>query len=361
MLKKILAVGAGAFILSGCSLNVPVPGGLSSTGGSVWKSFDGGQTFAPKATIDEKRRISSADVLAFAFHPTDPQIIYIGTLESGLFRTTDGAEHWEPIVFPPTRNYGLAIDQSNGDRIYASGVYEGIAKMYRSDDAGKNWKEIYTEPGTGTVITALGSNPDVPNTLYAGTSAGVIIKSTNGGETWDNVVLAKDTAANTGAITKVLFERGSPDKVTLLVFNQGALVSTNGGKAWSDYSKNIYLSSPEERRARPESMTTIVADPALRSVLYAGAKNGLFRSRDSGKSWEALDIIESSKAFSIRSVAISPANSNEIVYASGNAFYKSTDGGKKWATTQLEIDRGVSVIEYDPAQPGMIYFALRKF
>lgn len=355
MLKKLLAVGAGAVVLSGCSLGVPGMGGLSSGGGSIWKSFDSGQTFAPKITVDEKRTIASADVLTFAFHPTDPQTIYIGTAGSGLFKTTDGGEHWVPVVFPPLKNYGLAIDRSDGDRLYASGVYGDIAKMYRSDDAGQNWKEIYTEPGPGTVITALGSNPDVPSVLYAGTSAGVVVKSMNGGETWDNVALAK------GPVTKVLFESGLPDKVTLLVFNQGVMASSDGGKNWSDHTVSQTGASFGTGNGKPMNMTALEADPLQSGTFYAGAANGLFRSRDGGKNWEAIDIIESSRKFPVRSVAISPVNSDEIVYASGNAFYRSTDGGVRWATTQLDISRGVSVIEYDPLQPATVYFALRKF
>lgn len=341
----------GACVLSGCSPSVPLPG---ATGGSIWKSFDGGQTFVPKVTVDEKRRIASADVLAFVIDPDSPETIYIGTMSNGLFKTTDGAEHWEPLEFPPLKNYGLALDRNDRDRIYASGVYNDIAKIYRSDDAGKNWKEIYTEPGAGTVITALGSSPDIPGTLYAGTSAGVIIKSTNGGDTWDNIGSAS------GAVTRVLFEKGMSEKVLLLVFNGGMRVSADGGKTWADHTGTT-LSSFGTDQVRPDGITTVVTDPKTPGTLYAGAKNGLFRSRDSGQSWQALDIIESSKKFPVRAVAVNPANSGEIVYASGSAFYKTTDGGVKWATTELAIDRSVNILEYDPSRPEALYFTLRKF
>lgn len=352
MLRKILLVVGSALVLSGCSLDAP--SGIGTSGGSVWKSFDSGETFAPKVTVNEEQRIGSADVLSFVFNPRDSQTIYIGTKGDGIFRTTDGAEHWEQLVFPPLKTYGLTIDRNNGDRLYASGVYGDIAKMYRSDDAGKNWKEIYTEPGKGTVITALGSNPDVPETLYAGTSAGVVIKSTNGGETWKNVLVVK------GPVTKVLFHKGFPEMATLLVLNSGAVFSSDGGKTWND-NKIQGVASRSAAEARPDGIVSIAADPGKANILYAGAKNGLFRSDDSGKNWQALDIIESSKKFPVRAIAVNPENSDEIVYASGNAFYRSVDGGVKWATTQLEIDRSVSAIEYDPAHPGVLYFSLRKF
>lgn len=351
MSRKILLVAVSALVLSGCSISIPSD--LGASGGSVWKSFDAGATFVPKVTVNEEQRIGTADVVSLVFDPRDPQIAYIGTRENGIFKTSDGAEHWEQLVFPPIKTYGLALDRNNGDRMYAGGVYGDIAKMYRSDDAGKNWKEIYTEPGEGTVITALGSNPDVPETLYAGTSAGVVIKSTNGGETWKNILAAD------GPVTEILFRRGSPDTVTLLVLDEGVAVSADGGATWNEYATSTVTFDADI--VSPEGIMTIAADPQSANILYAGAENGLFRSADSGKGWQAIDIIESSKRFPIRAVAVNPSDPNEIIYAAGNAFYRSVDGGVKWATTQLEIDRSVNIIEYEPSRPDIIYFALRKF
>lgn len=356
MISKILLTVGSALLLSGCSLPMPASLTGGSSAGSIWKSFDSGETFLPKVSVDEKKRITSADVLSFVFHPTDPQIIYIGTKESGIFKTSDGGEHWEQVVFPPIKTYGIAIDQGNGDRLYASGGFQDIAKLYRSDDAGKNWKEIYTEPGKGTVITALGSNPNAPEALYAGTSAGVVIKSTNGGETWRNIYLAK------GAVTKILFHKGAPEMVTLLVATEGVVFSTDGGTVWSDsQTQALAPQAPGVIEAQPATIGSLATDASNPSVLFAGATNGLFRSDNNGKTWRAIDIIESSKKFPVRAVAVNPADSKEIIYAAGNAFYRSIDGGTKWATTQLAIDRAVGSIDYEPKHPEIIYFTLRKF
>lgn len=351
-LLKFFGIVFAALALSGCSL-----GPLSNTGtqgGSIWKSFDSGQTFVPKVTIDEKRKISSADVVSFVFDPRNSDTIYIGTKANGIFRTNDGAEHWEQLQFPPIKVYGLAIDRYNNDRLYASGVYQDIAKIYRSEDAGKNWKEIYTEPGQGTVITALGSHPSAPDVLYAGTSAGVVIKSINGGETWSNVFVAK------GPVTKILLRKDQIEIITLLVLGHGVVFSSDGGQGWDEFA-TWGFSPPGILNVQPDSIVSLLADPARVDVLYAGAKNGLFKSEDNGKSWQALAVIESSKKFPMHAIAVNPQNTNEIVYIAGNAFYRSLDGGIKWATTQLEISRGVNNIEYDPVRPEVIYFVLRKF
>jgi photosystem II stability/assembly factor-like uncharacterized protein len=360
MLQKTLLLGGILFFLTGCSISLP---GTSATSGgatgSIYKSVDAGETFVPKVKIDDKKSISSADVLSVAMHPTNSQVIYIGTDKTGMFRTVNSGETWEQIAFPPTKIYGLAIDATNGDKIFATGVYENTGKVYRSVDAGANWKEMYTEPGQGTVITALTLDSVNPSIVYAATSAGVVIRSTDSGDTWRNVVTAK------GPVTEIFVN----DKTILLtIFNQGTEVSFDQGVTFEDNTKESVgtqvqnvVGADEVKVVLPANIYTIARDPRQTSVYYAGAGNGLFRTADYGKTWQEIDIIESSKKFPIRAIAVNPQSSNEIVYASGGAFYKSIDGGVKWSTAELKIGRGVSKIFYDPANPSTLFFTLRKF
>ena len=136
MIHKYFFVLGLLFFLTGCTIKLPTSGSSTAATGSVYKSTDAGHTFEAKITIDEKTKLSSADVLSVAIHPTNSQIIYIGTETNGLFRTTNGADTWQKIAFPPTKIYGLTVDNTNGDRLFATGVYESTGKIYRSLDAG---------------------------------------------------------------------------------------------------------------------------------------------------------------------------------------------------------------------------------
>ncbi len=356
MLKKLFVVSCACLFLSGCGTpqptvekppTPPVPG-------SIYKSFDAGRTFVPKITVDEKRRITSADVLVWAFHPTDPQTMYIGTASDGIFRTTDGAEHWEPMTFPPERVYGLAIDPSNPDRIFATGIYEKVAKVYRTEDAGVNWKEVYVEPGPGTVISSFAMHPTDSRILYAATDKGVVIKSSDGGEQWKNVYEAA------APVTKILIGSKVPEAVSLLVFQKGIIFSGDGGLTWADPSKNA-IASALDTAVSPGAIVSIAADPSTPSTLYAGGTGGMYRSLDFGKTWSAVEIIESAKQYPIRAIAINPQNPSEIIFAAGAAFYRSTDGGERWSVTELGIKKGVSTIVYEPGNSDIIYFGIRSF
>lgn len=357
MLKKILSIIGVSLVLSGCG---PAAKTGSSTPapplpGSIYKSFDSGRSFVPKITIDEKRHITSADILSWAFQPNDPNTMYIGTASDGIFRTRDGAEHWEKLTYPPERVYGIAIDPSNPDRIFATGVYEKIAKIYRTEDAGVNWKEMYVEPGAGTVISALALHPSDPNTLYAATDKGIVIKSIDGGMQWKNIYQA-------GApVTKILLGLKNPESVSILAFQKEVIHSENGGLSWNDFSKDPLHAVTSPEGTSLSTPITLADDPSAPNVLYAGSTSGMYRSTDSGKTWNAMNIIESAKQYPIRSIAINPNNPNEIVFASGAVLYRSTDAGLSWSVTELGISKGVSVIVYEPGNPEVIYFGIRSF
>lgn len=357
MLKKILVVTCAALVLAGCgpattqtnkSPAPPVPG-------SLYKSFDAGKTFVPKITVDEKRRITSADILTWVFHPTDPNTMYIGTVSDGIFRTTDGAEHWEKMNFPPERVYGIAIDPTNPERIFATGVYEKVAKVYRTEDAGENWKEVYVEPGPGTVISSFVMHTGDPRILYAATDKGVVIQSSDGGEQWKNVYEAD------GPVTKILLGSRIPESVALLVFQKGVVFSGDAGRTWVDYGMGAGVAGASPSTSIAEDPVSLTADLNTPNILYAGTLGGMYKSIDFGKTWSTIPVIESAKQYPIRAIAINPRNSSEITFASGSVFYRSTDNGQHWAVTELGIQKGVSVIVYEPGNSDTIYFGIRSF
>lgn len=339
----------GVLALSGCSLPGTSPSG---TGAAVMKSADGGKTYAPKVTIDAKTTIAPANILSFVFEAGNPKRITVGTRENGIFMSENGGDTWKKMNFPPTKTYGLVADWSRPERLYAAGEWEGRGKLYRSDDRGGKWDEVYAEPNTGTVVTALIQHPKNASTLYVGTSAGVIIRTTDGGLTWGNLPGAET------AILSFAFDAGG-ETLYALTSGKGLLRSKNGGDSFE-----AIPGAGSSRRSTTLSLpkvTSLAIDPSRSGTFYAGTEKGLFRSRDFGDAWEELPVIESSKEFSVRAVAINPKNSNEIMYSSALAIYKSIDGGTNWSVYQLKANRAAGMIKYDSSDPNVIYLGLRTF
>ncbi len=382
MKKKIIGLLVVVFFLSGCSLNsrndntsqtsTPIASPDSSAfstktlPGSLWKTEDGGNTFIVKSKVDEKSNITKADILSIAYHPKQPKTLYVSSVESGIFKTEDGGDIWTPISFPPKKIYSFILDKNNPDnRMFASGMVDNWGKIFRTDDGGVTWKDVYTEPGQNIPITALSQYPFNHNVIFAGTASGTVLKSADGGETWKNI----GTPIN-GLVAEIIFDVAKKDVVYLLTFNDKIYYSENGGMKWIDWEdrKNKEASTIKKKvttmnanTSMPSGIVSILSDPHLSGVLYAGTNHGLYRSADFGKYWTELNIIESAKKFSIRSIAVNPQNSKEIVFVAGKTFYKSTNEGATWMTTSLNVDRGVSFITYDPFDAKYLFMGLRNF
>lgn len=392
MLQKITRFALLSVVLltlSGCVLKPPTIGNApvnpdqdpnvfnaAVEAGSIWRSDDGGKTFSPKVYVDEKRKVTKADVLNLSFLLREDEEtrvkmnelrrvpdIYVGTVDDMIFKTADGADTWQPVNFPPQRVYSFVASKRSIDRMYATGVIGGRGKIFRTTDGGETWKDVYSEPGPGTVIVSLAEHPMDVNLLYAGTSTGTVVLSRDGGDTWKNV----GTSVN-GPITGIVFDAKEKNTVYLLAFNSKIYVTADAGDTWKDLDtvrseerkKEGSTTAPPKPVVSMQAVNILVADPTVSGTLYVGTKSGIFRSRDFGLNFEKINIIESAEKFPIRALAVNPKNPSEIVFVAGRTFYKSVNGGETWSVELLSVDREVSILAYDPVYPEVLYLGLRK-
>lgn len=354
---------------------------------SIIRSTDSGQTFETyfKIATSAKAKIGPADVLSVAFHPETADTVVVTTYQDGIFVDTNRANAWKTINFPPKQIYSLIIDRAHpDDRMFASGVVSGNGRIFRTDDGGSSWRAVYAEPGNDTQVSAMTQDPRATDNILAGTSAGTVVRSTDGGDTWKNIgQTIKGYIGNfTNDSTRASF-------VYLLVQKGKIYHSSDGGVTWKNWEeeKEKEIKALNEKitvlsRARntegvkqvraqiaalrernktekePANLLFIVADPNVSGTLYASATNGLFRSTDFGKYWKEVNIIESAKKYPIPSVAINPNNSDDIAFVAGKTFYRSINRGATWAITPIDNARDASFVAYDPFDSSIIFVGL---
>lgn len=361
-IKKIALISfcfCSAFFFSACSFG----GGTEETTststavkkqtGSVIKSFDGGKNWENKVRISETSSIGSFDILSMEIDPFDTNVVYVGTEKDGLFVSKDGGDKWEKLVFPLTKIYGLAIDKNNTRTIYASGVVDKRAKIYKSVDKGESWAETYTEPVNDSIISSLGISKKNPKVLYCGTSEGMIFKSVDSGQSWKNL-----TKAN-GPVIDISFDSEN-DNTIYFGISKGTILRTNDGGGKIEDLEKITIEKMAEGKMFGFDVYSIESDPKTPGVLYVGTDSGIWKGTDFGSRWEEINILESSKMFPVRAVAVNPQNPNEILYSNSGVIYRSVDNGASWLTFQLTTEKTVEMIRYNPVNPGIIYAGLRK-
>jgi photosystem II stability/assembly factor-like uncharacterized protein len=155
--------------------------------GGFHRSDDGGKTWKHESVSGIYRRV---DVIYF--HPTDPNIICVGTHHQGLFKSYNNGKSWVPhsdglrsqIRLPYYGAYlisGFTADKNNPDIYYTGADYSS----WKSTDGGLNWNEM-DRSLTCEFVRTMAVDPKNPNKVYAGSNIGMY-KSTNAGNSWQSI------------------------------------------------------------------------------------------------------------------------------------------------------------------------------
>ncbi len=266
-----------------------------SVGDGVYKSTDAGNTWTHLGLRDAQQ------IPKIAVDPKNPNRLFVAALghpygpneERGIFRSTDGGESFQRVLFKDVNTGGkdVDIDPSNPDIVFATmweqrqgpwenGAWNGTnGGMFKSTDGGTTWKPLKQGLPDGIIDAEIGIAPSNPRRIYAtveATENGTgIYRSDDGGETWarsttdsrptsrinEAVPHVHPTDPDTLIVTDIVSYKstdggrtfvpfkGAPGgddnqniwwnpndpNIMLLVVDQGAVVTLNGGDTWSSW------------------------------------------------------------------------------------------------------------------------------
>ena len=172
---------------------------VAGFGRGVYKSSDGGQTWALKnngITQEEPFawRLARSSIgtlyVVIARRSEDGSIGNAG--DGALYRSTDGAEHWQRVSLPEGTNgpNGLAIDPQSPDRLYlaawarATGEHGDGGGIFLSEDGGKSWKQVLDKDRHIYDVTV---DPQDSNVLYAAGFESSAWRSADRGRNWSRI------------------------------------------------------------------------------------------------------------------------------------------------------------------------------
>jgi photosystem II stability/assembly factor-like uncharacterized protein len=321
---------------------------FGATGGGVWKTLDGGSNWK---NISDKYFGGSIGAVAVA--QSDENIIYVGEGENtmrgnvseglgGVWRSEDAGRTWKNIGLKDGRHIiRLVIHPRNADIVWAAVVGHLFGPnetrgVYKTIDGGKNWKRVlYVNNQTGA--SELVMEPGNPEVFYAGTwrvirrpysmeSGGEgsgLWKSTDGGETWKNISAKKGLPKSVWGIVGVAVAPSNPDKIYTIIEN------ANGGMfASNDGGETWALTSSDNNiRQRAWYYTKVFVDPKNENTVYAPNVN-FMRSRDGGKTFTAVRTPHGDH----HDLWVDPEDGTRMIVADDGGAQISFDGGENWST-----------------------------
>ena len=323
---------------------------FGATGGGVWKTMDGGSNWR---NISDKYFGGSMGAVAVA--PSDESIIYVGEGENtmrgnvseglgGMWRTEDGGRTWQNIGLKDGRHIiRIVIHPRNPNIVWVAvmGHLFGPNEergVFKTVDGGKSWKKVlYLNNQTG--CSDLVMEPGNPTTFYAGMwrvirtpysleSGGEgsgLYKSTDGGETWNNITSKKGLPKGTWGIVGVAVAPSNSDKIYALIENAngGMYMSADAGETWT------LTSSDNNIRQRAWYYTKVFVDPKNENIVYA-PNVGFMRSRDGGRTFQSSSTPHGDH----HDLWIDPEDGNRMIVADDGGAQVSFDAGTNWSTYQ---------------------------
>jgi photosystem II stability/assembly factor-like uncharacterized protein len=285
--------------------------------------------------LNDGREFPRDTVSAIAIDPRNPDGLYIGTENSGLYKTTDGGQTWKPQYNGVTGASveSLMVDPNNPNTLYAALNGELLQSM----DGGESWQRVLFDPKEdwcgGSVLLA---DPHGHGKLYA---AGVCLFVREGAD-WIRV---KDADLCPDRISSLAVHPS--DENTLLATQQswssercegGIYLTVDGGREWKLL--------PSWKEGEPSSVTWNI-DPQGKEEIYVIAGGNLMVSLDRGAAWNVVG-----KVFTKGMVAT--ADGYLIVYY-GNKLFKVTNHGNSWeslSTPSLHSFRTLVISSDDPSR-----------
>jgi FG-GAP-like repeat len=362
---------------------------------SLWQPL-GPSPIPINATVTYSGRVS-----AIAVHPTNPNIVYVGTAQGGLYRTLNGGTTWTPLMDSAlTIAIGaVAISPSDPTTVFVgtgeaalcgSGCFIGVG-LYRITNADTtpvlsqvlNKDASGNDVFTGRAISEIIVHPTDPNTIFAASTSGVagIGQTTNGlvlpaaGLYRSTNAMSADprfeklaitgTLASSRSITDIGVEPGNLNRMVVAVIGSGGdggtYLSTNALSAAPTWTRTL-TTGDGSTLGRTEFAVNKVASVV---TIYAatGTANGtLFKSIDGGATFNPTAAQTgwcSTQCFYDIAVAVDPNDANKV-YLGGSpslVFGRSTNGATStFANSSSGLHVDTQVFTLAPSDSNIMYF-----
>jgi photosystem II stability/assembly factor-like uncharacterized protein len=297
--------------------------------GGVWKTDNRGTTWNP--VFDSE---GSYSIGCITIDPNHPETVWVGTGENvsgrhvgygdGIYRSLDGGESWTNMGLKDSQHIGMiVVDPRDSNVVYVAAQGPlwspgGERGLYKTKDAGETWKLILSA-GRYTGANEVHLDPRDPDTIYASLH-----------QRFRNVAALMD---------------GGPES--------GIHKSTDGGKNWRELTNGIPV---EDKGKIGLSISPVEPNVIYATIELAQRAGGLWRSTDSGESWEKRsdEVYSGTGPHYYQEIFASP-HDVDTVYQVAPTLYKTVDGGETMKAVRNRTVHGdYHAVIFDPADPNYL-------
>lgn len=319
--------------------------------GGVWKTTDYGHTWKP---IFDDQPTGSIGALAIA--PSQPETIYVGSGEGlqrpdlstgdGIYKSTDGGKTWRHLGLRNAQQIGaILVDPRNPNLVYVAALGHPYGAneergVFRSTDGGETWQKIlYKDEDTGAI--ALTFDPKNSKVIYGvlwaarqgpwengawqGPGSG-LFKTTDGGNTWRQLTKGLPTFEQGLGRIGIAVAPSDSNTVYATVDSPqlgGIYRSDDAGESWQR------VGTDRRAWARGSDFAEIDVDPRNKEIVYASAI-AAYRSTDGGKTFTTFKGAPGGDDY--HTLWINPESPDIMLFATDQGAVVSVNGGETWSS-----------------------------
>ncbi|MBZ5664562.1 MAG: glycosyl hydrolase [Acidobacteriia bacterium] len=344
---------------------------FGATGGGVWKSTDGANTWSPVFDKDGAPSIGS-----LAVSVSDPNVVYVGTGEAcirgnishgdGVWKSVDAGKSWKSVGLKDSRAIGkVIVNPRNSDNVFVAALGHPFGPntergVFRTTDGGKTWdKVLYKDENTGAIDVAFDpQNPNIlfaslwetrrtPWTLSSGGPGSGIYRSTDGGSTWKHL---EEHGLPKGPYGRIgLAVAANSERVYAIIEAKeggGLYRSDDGGDAWD------LVNGSHGLLQRAWYYMHVIADPQDTNTVYV-ADVEFFKSTDGGRNFNKIKVPHGDN----HGLWIDPKNTKRMIASNDGGVTVSLDGGKSWTREDNQPTAQFYHVITDTRTPYYVYGA----
>ena len=345
---------------------------MGATGGGVWKSTDTGSSWE---NISDGFFGGSIGSIAVA--DADHNVIYVGGGEKtvrgnvsygyGIWKSENGGKTWESKGLPKSRHIPrVRIHPKNPDIVYAAVLGNLFAPnaergVYKSIDGGDTWKKVlFVNNNAGAVDLIIDPTNSrilyattwrvrrTPYSLESGGEGSSFWKSTDGGDTWEEIKNKKGLPKGEWGISGVTVSPANGDRIWALIENKdgGLYRSDDGGETWK------MINNQRALRQRAWYYTRLYADTQDPDLVYV-VNVRYHQSKDGGVTFKAKVAPHGDH----HDMWIAPEDPTRMIIGDDGGAQVSTDRGETWTTYHNQGTAQFYRVTTDNHVPYRIYVA----
>ncbi len=345
-------------------------GGRTNEGSGLLRSLDKGKTWSNAAISEEQKTRFPAKILDIAGHPRNPDILYLGATEQGLWRSETAGASWKRIsdssgvLQDQSDVYRIGVSASRPETLYVAAFQDNRGRVLVSDNNGAAFRQVYEVSQNRFGVFDLWVDPADARRVLIATGEGGLLETRNGGESWRSVRWFGES------LRRLIVNPVVTGEIYILADAGRVWKTSDSGENWRDLSGAI--SRPDQPEQTLEALvfpppdllpsfelgggsaTTLLLDPILPQRLYAISRGELLRSENGGESWGRVSVVTGPAGEEIRSVAVNPSDAT-LFAGIGSRLLASGDGGVRWSISEFPNKAAPSQLVINPLKPEIMF------